>query len=57
MKVRLIAGLTVAIIALATAVPAFASPSPPTNAGNGGGASGQCTGPVAERPGGCHTSK
>jgi hypothetical protein len=57
MKVKLIAGLTVAIIALATAVPAFASPSPPTNGGNGAGQSGQCTGPAAERPAACQSSK
>ena len=29
----------------------FASPSPPTNGGNGGGKSGQCTGAAQERPG------
>ncbi|MEV4427982.1 hypothetical protein ACN9M0_09005 [Streptomyces sp. R-07] len=34
---------------------ALANPSPPTNGGNGGGQSGQCTGPVDERPHGCHT--
>ncbi|MEU2503861.1 hypothetical protein ABZ621_04025 [Streptomyces sp. NPDC007863] len=36
---------------------ALASPHPPTNGGNGGGQSGQCTGPAAERPHGCHTWK
>jgi hypothetical protein len=38
-------------LALAVTAPAFAVPSPPTNAGNGGGQSGQCTGPAQERPG------
>jgi hypothetical protein len=55
MKVKILAGLTVAIIALATAVPAFASPSPPTNGGNGAGQSGQCTGPAADRPASCQS--
>jgi len=38
-------------LALAVTAPAFAVPSPPTNGGNGGGQSGQCTGPAQERPG------
>lgn len=36
---------------------AFANATPPTNGGNGGGHSGQCTGSVFDRPAGCHTSK
>jgi hypothetical protein len=40
-------------LALATAAPAFGSPSPPTNGGNGAGKSGQCTGPNADRPSSC----
>lgn len=41
-------------LALASAAPAaFASPSPPTNGGNGAGKSGQCTGPNADRPSSC----
>jgi hypothetical protein len=36
-----------------TATPALASPSPPTNGGNGAGKSGQCTGPNADRPSSC----
>ncbi|GAA3056091.1 hypothetical protein GCM10017562_21030 [Streptomyces roseofulvus] len=36
---------------------ALAAPHPPTDGGNGGGQSGQCTGPVTERPHGCHTWK
>jgi hypothetical protein len=39
--------------ALASAAPAFADPQPPTNGGNGGGSSGQCTGPQDDRPNGC----
>lgn len=53
---RLIAGLTLAV-ALSAPGTAFADPAPPTNGGNGGGASGQCTGAAADRPAGCHTSK
>jgi hypothetical protein len=37
--------------------PAVASPSPPTNGGNGAGQSGQCTGPASERPASCQSSK
>jgi hypothetical protein len=57
MRVKLLASVTVAIITLATAVPAFASPAPPTNGGNGAGQSGQCTGPASERPAACQSSK
>ena len=57
MKVKILAGLTVAVIALATAVPAFASPSPPTNGGNGAGQSGQCTGNPDGRPAVCPATK
>lgn len=41
---------------LLTAGVALANPEPPTNGGsnNGGGQSGQCTGPEAERPASCH---
>ena len=53
---RRIASLLVAgLLALATAAPAFASPSPPTNGGNGAGHSGQCTGPQADRPASCQS--
>ena len=34
---------------------ASASPSPPTNGGNGAGQSGQCTGPQADRPASCQS--
>jgi hypothetical protein len=37
----------------ATVGPAYAEPSPPTNGGNGGGQSGQCTGPQDDRPASC----
>jgi hypothetical protein len=36
---------------LSVTAPAFANPSPPTNGGNGGGSSGQCTGAAQDRPG------
>jgi hypothetical protein len=53
MKIKIAVAITGAVVFLASAVPAFAAPSPPTNAGNGGGQSGQCTGPAAERPAVC----
>jgi hypothetical protein len=57
MRKRIVAvGITAGLV-LGTASTAFANPSPPTNGGNGGGASGQCTGAAADRPAGCHTSK
>lgn len=40
-------------LAIATAPLASASPSPPTNGGNGAGKSGQCTGNPADRPAVC----
>ncbi len=52
MLVWMVAGTMLA----ATVAPAFASPNPPTNAGNGAGNSGQCTGPADERPGSCQSS-
>jgi hypothetical protein len=55
---RLVLALTIAGgLTLGTAAPAFASPHPPTNGGNGAGQSGQCTGPAAERPASCQSSK
>ena len=42
--------------ALAGFAPAsMASPSPPTNGGNGAGHSGQCTGANADRPSSCQS--
>lgn len=45
--------LSTAALGLAAAPITAANPSPPTNGGNGGGKSGQCTGPNAERPQSC----
>ena len=45
------------VLTLAIGGPAVASPRPPTNGGNGAGQSGQCTGPAAERPASCQSSK
>ena len=47
----IVAGLFGAVL---LAGPALANPSPPTNGGNGGGSSGQCTGNPDDRPAGCH---
>jgi hypothetical protein len=51
----LIAPLAATALLLATVVPAFATPSAPTNGGNGAGQSGNCTGPAAERPTACQS--
>ncbi len=48
-----VAFLLASVFALAAVSPAMASPSPPTNGGNGAGQSGQCTGPQDERPRSC----
>jgi hypothetical protein len=55
MHIRKAAAGILSVLALALAVTpvATASPSPPTNGGNGAGKSGQCTGPNAERPSSC----
>jgi Spy/CpxP family protein refolding chaperone len=45
--------LSSAALAVALAPAATANPSPPTNGGNGGGKSGQCTGKNADRPASC----
>ncbi len=42
---------------LALTAPVIASPSPPTNGGNGAGQSGQCTGPAVDRPHSCQAWK
>jgi hypothetical protein len=44
MKRRLACFTLAGSLAKAATAPAFASPSPPTNGGNGAGQSGQCTG-------------
>ena len=48
-----LAGLAVTMLVGAAVVgpSSFANPSPPTNGGNGGGKSGQCTGAAQDRPG------
>jgi hypothetical protein len=59
MIVRRLALIVVAVFAsLALATPAYADASAPTNGGsnNGTGASGNCTGPMDERPPACHNS-
>ena len=53
MRTKVLALIVAALLALATLAPALATPSPPTGAGNGGGQSGQCTGPAADRPAVC----
>lgn len=50
---KAIVALVSAVVLLGTAAPVFASPSPPTNGGNGAGKSGQCTGPQEDRPASC----
>jgi len=45
--------LSGAILGAALAPAVAASPSPPTEGGNGAGKSGQCTGPNADRPQSC----
>jgi hypothetical protein len=53
---RLTVASVVAGIALLTGSgAAFATPSAPTNGGNGAGQSGQCTGPAGERPTSCQS--
>jgi hypothetical protein len=53
MKRKALAASLAALFALSGASAAFGTPSPPTNAGNGAGHSGQCTGPASERPAVC----
>jgi hypothetical protein len=55
-ELQKITALVLACGALAVGVtPAWASPAPPTNGGNGAGQSGQCTGPAADRPASCQS--
>jgi hypothetical protein len=51
------AAVLAALLALLGAGIASATPAPPTNAGNGAGASGQCTGPNVDRPASCQSVK
>jgi hypothetical protein len=57
MKRAVIASIVAAGIVLGSSASAFANPQPPTNGGNGAGQSGQCTGPAADRPASCQSSK
>ncbi|HEV8191689.1 MAG TPA: hypothetical protein VGP82_09425 [Ktedonobacterales bacterium] len=57
LKRRIAAFVLAVLMALAVAGQALAAPAPPTNGGNGAGQSGQCTGPAAERPASCQSSK
>jgi hypothetical protein len=47
--------MAAAAICVGLAPAAWASPSPPTNGGNGAGHSGQCTGPQDDRPASCQS--
>ena len=49
------AAAAVTVFSMASAAPAFANPSAPTNGGNGAGSSGQCTGAASARPASCHS--
>lgn len=49
----LVAAALIAATLVGAAAPAFASPNPPTNGGNGAGQSGQCTGNPDGRPASC----
>jgi uncharacterized protein with LGFP repeats len=55
MRRTMAALLSTAALVVALAPVATASPSPPTNGGNGAGKSGQCTGPNADRPASCQS--
>jgi hypothetical protein len=45
--------LAAGVICVGLVPSAWASPSPPTNGGNGAGQSGQCTGAQDDRPAAC----
>ena len=48
---------SLAIAATTIVVPgSLGSPKPPTNGGNGGGSSGQCTGSPVDRPASCNSA-
>jgi hypothetical protein len=50
---RIIAAIFTAVMLGGLATPAFADAPPPTNGGNGGGQSGQCSGSPDDRPAVC----
>ena len=52
MRRKMLPLLVAGAFAASVVTPAFAAPQPPAP-GNGGGKSGQCTGPQAERPSSC----
>ena len=54
MKRTLTAVAFAAALTFGTVAPAFADPPPPAP-GNGGGNSGQCTGPQDDRPNSCQS--
>ena len=54
MKRTIVAGVCAAVFSLGSIVSAFADPPPPAP-GNGGGNSGQCTGPQDDRPASCQS--
>lgn len=51
----LVIAAMVGILSLLTVGVALANPKAPTNGGNGGGMSGQCTGDAHERPTSCQS--
>jgi len=55
LRKRMAIALSTCALLGALAPAAVASPSPPTNGGNGAGQSGQCTGPAADRPASCQS--
>jgi hypothetical protein len=52
MKRTIVAGVCAAVLSFGSIASAFADPPPPAP-GNGGGNSGQCTGPQDDRPASC----
>jgi hypothetical protein len=52
MKRTIVAGVFAAVLSFGSVASAFADPPPPAP-GNGGGNSGQCTGPQDDRPASC----
>lgn len=53
MRKPLVALFAALALTVVTAAPAFADAPPPTQGGNGGGSSGQCTGSPDDRPAVC----
>lgn len=57
MNQKLVSLILAALLTATTIGSAFAAPKPPTNAGNGAGMSGQCTGSAWSRPHSCQAWK